>query len=115
LPPELHWLGALPRDPAMALPERHLGLVAAGELADIDARLDALAGAWALHASTELPPAVTFAPAHLPAVEPLLAGRRIAIARDAAFCFLYPANLALLRAAGAELAWFSPLAGDGLP
>lgn len=115
LPPDLHWLGALPRDPAMALPERHLGLVAAGELADIDARLDALADAWALHAATELPPAVTFAPAQLPAVESLLAGRRIAIARDAAFCFLYPANLELLRAAGAELAWFSPLAGDGLP
>lgn len=115
LPPDLHWLGALPRDTAMALPERHLGLVAAGELADIDARLDALADAWALHASTELPPTVEFAPASLLPVEPLLAGKRIAIARDAAFCFLYPANLDLLRAAGAELLWFSPLAGDPLP
>lgn len=115
LPADLRWLGALPRDPALALPERHLGLVAAGELSDIDARLDALADAWAEHADIELPPPVTFAPAAQAAVERALAGRRIAIARDAALCFLYPANLDLLRAAGAELAFFSPIAGDGLP
>ncbi|MGO4776038.1 rod shape-determining protein MreC, partial [Lysobacter sp. 2RAB21] len=54
-------------------------------------------------------------PAAQAAVERALAGRRIAIARDAALCFLYPANLDLLRAAGAELAFFSPIAGDGLP
>ncbi|MFT4249335.1 MAG: cobyrinate a,c-diamide synthase, partial [Pseudomonas sp.] len=42
LPPELAWLGALPRDPALALPARHLGLVAADEVGDLDARLDAL-------------------------------------------------------------------------
>ncbi|WP_266158692.1 AAA family ATPase, partial [Dyella silvatica] len=50
LPADLHWLGALPRDPSLALPERHLGLVAAAELGDIDTRLDALADAWATHA-----------------------------------------------------------------
>jgi cobyrinic acid a,c-diamide synthase len=44
-----------------------------------------------------------------------LDGRRIAIARDAAFAFLYPANLDVLRDAGAELLFFSPLAGDALP
>ncbi|KRE88714.1 cobyrinic acid a,c-diamide synthase [Frateuria sp. Soil773] len=138
LPPQLHWLGALPRDAALALPERHLGLVAADELDDIDARLDALADAWSLHADTALPPAATFAadrhpgesrgPAPSPAaaeghpaqgsagtVPRLLAGRRIAVARDAAFCFLYPANLDLLREAGAEIAFFSPLAGEPLP
>lgn len=115
LPPELHWLGALPRDAQLALPERHLGLVAADELGDIDIRLDALADAWGEHAATALPPAVTFeavAPAPVPT---LLRGRRIAVARDAAFCFLYPANLDLLREAGAELVFFSPLAGDALP
>ncbi|WP_240635201.1 cobyrinate a,c-diamide synthase [Lysobacter enzymogenes] len=112
---ELRWLGALPRDPALALPERHLGLVAAGELGDIDARLDALADAWAAHADAELPPAVAFEPAQALAVPPRLHGRRIAVARDAAFCFLYPANLELLRAAGAELAFFSPVAGETLP
>jgi cobyrinic acid a,c-diamide synthase len=115
LPAPLQWLGALPRDPALALPERHLGLVSAGELGDLDARLDALADAWAAHADASLPPPVAFAPAARASVPPLLRGRRIAIARDAAFCFLYPANLELLREAGAELAYFSPLAGEGLP
>jgi len=115
LPPGLHWLGALPRDAALALPERHLGLVAADELDRLDARLDALADAWAAHAATELPPAATFAAAPPVAVPPRLRGRRIAVARDAAFCFLYPANLDLLREAGAELRFFSPLAGDPLP
>lgn len=115
VPGELRWLGALPRDAAMALPERHLGLVAAAELGDIDARLDALADAWALHASDALPPPVAFPSASRATVPASLRGRRIAIARDAAFCFLYPANLDVLREAGAELCFFSPLAGDGLP
>jgi len=115
LPADLRWLGALPRDPGLALPERHLGLVAAGELGDLDARLDALADAWGQHADAELPPPVAFAAAEAEPVPAQLQGVRIAIARDAAFCFLYPANLDLLRAAGAELRFFSPLAGDGLP
>ena len=115
LPPNLHWLGALPRDPGFALPERHLGLVAAAELGDIDARLDALADAWAAHASAQLPPPVIFPPALTAPVPARLRGCRIAIARDAAFCFLYPANLDVLSQAGAELRFFSPLAGDALP
>ncbi|HNG82298.1 MAG TPA: cobyrinic acid a,c-diamide synthase, partial [Burkholderiaceae bacterium] len=45
----------------------------------------------------------------------LLAGRRIAVARDAAFGFIYPANLAVLRDLGAQPIFFSPLAGDALP
>lgn len=115
LPSDLHWLGALPRDPALALPERHLGLVSAGELGDIDTRLDALADAWAQHASTALPPSVAFAASVVPPFAQALHDVRIAIARDAAFCFLYPANLDLLQAAGAQLRFFSPLAGDALP
>lgn len=115
LPPRLHWFGALPGDPALALPERHLGLVAAAELDDIDARLDALAEAWARQGGGEPPPAVEFAAAARAPVPPLLRGRRIAIARDAAFCFVYPANLQLLREAGARCIEFSPLAGEPLP
>ena len=115
VPSSMHWLGALPRDASLALPERHLGLVAATELADIDQRLDALAHAWAQHASTELPPPVAFEAATTSPVPALLQGQRIAVARDAAFCFLYQANLDLLAAAGASLCFFSPLAGDDLP
>ena len=115
VPSSMHWLGALPRDAALALPERHLGLVAATEVADIAQRLDALADAWAQHAATALPAPIAFeqvAPAPVP---PLLRGQRIAVARDAAFCFLYQANLDLLAEAGATLCFFSPLAGDALP
>ncbi|WP_114240451.1 cobyrinate a,c-diamide synthase [Dyella sp. C9] len=115
LPPSLRWLGALPNDAALALPERQLGLVAASELPDIDARLDALADAWAVHASAELPPPVAFSRVPAPAASLRLDGCRIAVARDAAFCFLYPANLDVLRDAGAELRMFSPLAGESLP
>jgi cobyrinic acid a,c-diamide synthase len=115
LPADLQWLGALPRDAGLALPERHLGLVSASELSDIDARLDALADAWSMHASTALPAPVAFARAPAPEVPRDLGGLRIAIARDAAFCFIYAANLDLLRQAGAQLHFFSPLAGDALP
>jgi cobyrinic acid a,c-diamide synthase len=45
----------------------------------------------------------------------MLAGRRIAVARDAAFSFIYRSNLDLLQALGAELCFFSPLADASLP
>jgi cobyrinic acid a,c-diamide synthase len=115
LPPDLHWLGALPRDASLALPERHLGLVSAGELGDIDARLDALADAWGAHASSALPPPLAFSPATTIKVSQSLNGCRIAIARDQAFCFIYPANLDVLLTAGAQLRFFSPIAGEPLP
>lgn len=115
LPASLHWLGALPREERLVLPERHLGLIAADELPDLDARLEALADAWSQHAATELPLPVAFPSPVSESVPPLLQGKRIAIARDDAFCFVYPANLDLLREAGAELRFFSPVAGDALP
>jgi len=115
VPPALQWLGALPRDAALALPERHLGLVAAAELTDIDKRLDTLADAWAQHAATALPQPIEFIASSSDPVPPLLRGQRIAVARDAAFCFLYQANIDLLNGAGADLRFFSPLAGEALP
>jgi len=115
LPTGLRWWGALPRDEAMTLPERHLGLVPAAELADLDTRLDHAADALGPLA-TELPAPVSFAPGLAPAVSPVaLRGVRVAVARDAAFSFIYPANLDLLRALGAELSFFSPLADAALP
>jgi cobyrinic acid a,c-diamide synthase len=58
---------------------------------------------------------VRFAPAARPAPPALLRGRVVAVARDAAFCFIYPANLETLRALGAEVCFFSPLANEPLP
>ncbi|GKS88903.1 cobyrinate a,c-diamide synthase [Acidovorax sp. SUPP2539] len=134
------WMGALPRvqrdahDGAMAtpaastraraglLPERHLGLVAAHELADGLARLDAAADALAATPLGRLQPhelqrwAVRFAAPERPEpVPPLLEGRTVAVADDAAFCFIYRANLDTLEALGARVVRFSPLADAALP
>lgn len=116
------WLGALPRGADFALPERHLGLVAAHELGDAMARLDAAADAIATtplgrRALQELPQVRFEAPAAgpEPRIAPMLDGRTIAVARDAAFAFIYPANLGVLAALGARVVFFSPLAGDALP
>jgi len=116
LPADLPGFGAVFRDPAATLPDRHLGLVQAGEINDLDARIDLMAGKIATTRLAALLPAVAFTPPP-PAspVPPLLAGRRIAVASDAAFSFLYQANLDLLCALGAELHFFSPLADAALP
>lgn len=114
LPPGIAALGWLPRDGGFALPERHLGLVQAAEIADLDDRIGRAAAA--LQGIDEgLPPAVAFTAPPITATTAPLAGVRIAVARDAAFAFLYRANLDLLRALGAEVRFFSPLEDEGLP
>lgn len=116
LPGELPLIAAVPRDPALTLPERHLGLVQALEQPGLDAQLDAWADAWdaALRPGFDFK-AVRFDTADAPSLPRTLAGHRIAIARDAAFSFVYEANLDLLRALGAELLFFSPLRHEPLP
>lgn len=114
LPAGMGWFGALPKS-GDSLPDRHLGLLQAAEINDLEARLDALAEALSVTASVDLPGAVDLPATQAPAIAPLLAGQCIAIARDAAYAFIYPANLETLAALGAELRFFSPLAGDPLP
>ena len=114
LPPGMGWFGALPRSED-SLPERHLGLMQAAEIDDLATRLDKLADALAASATVDLPKPVNFSMTAAPTIAPLLTGKRIAIARDAAYGFIYPANLETLSALGAELHFFSPVAGDGLP
>ncbi|KJK19645.1 cobyrinate a,c-diamide synthase [Pseudomonas sp. BIGb0427] len=111
----LRWYGGLSRETGIELPSRHLGLVQASELNDLDARLDAAAAALGASCDAALPPAVRFAAPTEFAIEPLLQGVRIAVARDEAFAFTYGANLDLLRAMGAQLAFFSPLHDTSLP
>lgn len=107
--------GALPRNTDVALPERHLGLVQAGEMAGLDAFLKTAGDFVAAHldlvalrsaAKTGMLPAVD----HLRTAPP---GQRIALAQDAAFSFIYPHLLADWRAQGAEILPFSPLADQG--
>lgn len=111
----VHFYGALFRDQALSLPDRHLGLVQAEEIADLDKRLEAAAERIAQTGLAALPAPVGFRPAPRPALPRLLQGLRIAVARDIAFAFLYQANLDLLRALGAELLFFSPLNDAALP
>lgn len=117
LRPPAQWLGALWRDDALLLPERHLGLVTAAELPDLDARLERIADALAATKLAYAPEPVAFAaPVQERAMlSAWLEGRCIAVAQDAAFCFLYPANLECLTEMGAQLAFFSPLDDAGLP
>jgi len=115
LPERIHWFGALPRSDSVSLPSRHLGLVQAQELADLDARLDAAADALEASADNALPAKVSFPPPEPLTIPPLLQGVRIGVARDAAFAFVYQANLDLLQALGAELLFFSPLHFSKLP
>ncbi len=109
-------LAALRRDPALAMPSRHLGLVQAEERADLDAFLDRAADALAetldrdalLALARPLPAATGQSRLPPPA-------QVIAIARDRAFAFSYPHLLADWRAQGAKLKVFSPLADDPVP
>lgn len=114
LPATIPFRGWLARDAGSALAHRHLGLVQAAEVADLEVRLDRAAAAMTWDDDLPLAP-VAFAPAPQPPLPAVLSGVRIAVARDAAFSFLYQSNLDLLRALGAELRFFSPLSDGSLP
>ncbi len=127
------WMGALMRVPfdaaplagkagAALLPERHLGLVVAHELADSLERLEAAANALAATPLGQMSAddlqrwAVDFPPPAAGAAVPLLlAGRTVAVGRDAAFCFIYAANVQCLEQMGARVVFFSPLHDAALP
>lgn len=110
-------LGALPRDPVIVLPERHLGLVQAAEHSGLPDLLERLADRAEqhfdldaiLHQATALPAAAPFARSLPPP------GQRVALASDAAFSFVYAHLIAGWRAAGAEIVHFSPLANEPPP
>jgi cobyrinic acid a,c-diamide synthase len=106
--------GALARNAAITMPERHLGLVQASEHSTLEPMLAEAARFVAAHvdldallaaASATTPPVATAANHRPP-------GQRIALARDAAFSFTYPHLLAAWRTAGAEILPFSPLANE---
>ena len=115
MPSDIAYLGGLARNDKWSLPSRHLGLVQAGEIDDLDASLNRVAEAIAVFDVACLPRAVEFMPSAPQTPPRLLSNTRIAVAQDAAFSFIYAANLDLLRAMGARLTFFSPLSDSELP
>ena len=114
--PAMRVFGAVPRHDALVLPERHLGLVPASEhraLSDfLERAADHVAGHIDVAALREHARPTTLA-AGMERVRPLPPlGRHIAVARDAAFAFIYPTTLAGWREDGATLSFFSPLADE---
>ncbi|MCF8144557.1 MAG: cobyrinate a,c-diamide synthase [Deltaproteobacteria bacterium] len=118
--PGLSMFGCLPRNEAIGMPSRHLGLVTDEDFTPDDDHEDILAR-WIetgldmnslLEALPKVPVTADTVRAGGMTGDPLV---RIAIARDEAFSFYYPENLRLLREAGAELVTFSPLRASHLP
>jgi cobyrinic acid a,c-diamide synthase len=113
-------LGALPRDEALKIPERHLGLVPRGENQALDPALTAIRDAVEAH--VDIDQVLTIARSAPPLASPTgkdtapaAPSVRIGVALDRAFTFYYPENLESLRAAGAELAFLDTLEDAHLP
>ncbi|HBG04953.1 MAG: cobyrinic acid a,c-diamide synthase [Geobacteraceae bacterium GWC2_58_44] len=139
--PKVALLGCVPRDAALAIPSRHLGLLTAEEnpLSEgfvehlarvIDRHLDLAAildldeseQVHQVHQVHKVHKVHKVHSVHEPKAEPTVPVPdsaappvKIAVARDAAFCFVYQDNLRLLRESGAELCCFSPLQDQALP
>jgi len=113
LPEELTYFGRIPPTDELEIPDRHLGLHM-GEESPIDAdALDAAAEHLRVDQLVELaraPPA----PDAGAAAAPERTEKRVAVARDEAFCFYYPATIERLRER-AEVVTFAPTDGDDLP
>ncbi|WP_252738736.1 cobyrinate a,c-diamide synthase [Colwellia sp. D2M02] len=127
LPEEFRFFGRIAKDAEITLPERHLGLVQAQELADIDTQLDKAASHIAQTDLVDLPTAVEFFPVtkqqaaeqhsteFSAAFSTALSGTRIIIIKDKAFSFIYAANIAFLEQAGADIVYCSALNDAHLP
>ncbi|RQW78071.1 MAG: cobyrinate a,c-diamide synthase [Geobacter sp.] len=120
---ETRVLGCIFRDERLHIPSRHLGLLTADEnrlpgefldhLAEEIRRQVDLGLLWALANPQPTNETLSFDETKVaPSSDPVV---RIAVARDAAFCFMYEDNLRLLQRAGAEIVPFSPLLNDSLP
>ncbi len=113
-------VGAVHRDPALQICERHLGLVPSNEASAVERQIEALA--QAVERQVDLDRLLQIAAAHplpvtapAPVATPPASDLRIAIARDAAFGFYYPDDLDAFAAAGAELVPFDSTRDVELP
>lgn len=108
-------LGAIPRSDKLSRPARHLGLVQAGEMPDLEGFLDQAAEIVETHVDlnklTKLMVTKKWPEHTLPDISP----RRIAIAKDSAFSFTYPHFLMQCEQSGTTVLPFSPLANEPVP
>lgn len=113
------YAGSIRRDSRFEIAQRHLGLVQAGDISNLDKQLDRAADAL-----DEFEIAVPLTNISFSSFSSdskklnnvrLLEGKIIAIARDAAFSFIYPMNQQVLEDAGAQLSYFSPLENEAVP
>lgn len=119
---DLPCLGGIPRDEALRIPERHLGLVTDAEHLLTGDETDHLADTVEAHINLDLLLERAGQLSGLPAGNADAKstasdekGVAIGVAMDSAFCFYYPDNLDALERAGARLVLFSPTEGDHLP
>jgi cobyrinic acid a,c-diamide synthase len=113
-------LGVIPRDDALLRPSRHLGLVQAGEMPDLDDFLNTAAGIVSRHVDLDalralMTPLVGQNLFEQERCSGRLNGQRVAIARDAAFSFSYAHDIAMMNHLGMTVLPFSPLANDAVP
>lgn len=113
----LKCVGFMPKDRQLHMPDRHLGLVPVEERPDVETQIARAAGEIhidmdALTSIARTAKAIDVPPMDFP---PLFEGKRIALAKDAAFSFTYEANLIALREMGVEILPFSPLSDAALP
>jgi len=126
LPEDIPLLATLARDEDVALPERHLGLVQAGEVFhELEEKIELgaqklVAGGLANMPEQKWLKPVSFYPAESDTLQnielvPLLKGLTIGIAQDTAFSFIYQSNVSLLKQMGATIKYFSPLFDEKIP
>ena len=110
-------LGYLPHLPDAVIESRHLGLKMAGEIRDLQQKIEHLANALVLDWDKLLTVTDKASPSspHPVPTRHLPPNPRIAVAKDEAFCFAYAETLDALRDAGAELCFFSPVRDTALP
>ena len=110
-------VGWLPKDAGLSMPDRHLGLVPVEERPEVKGQIQRAASLLHIDMEALRRVASLAGKPDAPSFEypQTLAGRRIGLAKDAAFSFTYAANLVALRRMGAELAEFSPLSDGALP
>lgn len=114
------YLGSVRRNDKLQLPHRHLGLIQAQELDNLDAMLNHAAeqlvsDTFSPKKLLQLPPTISFPHPESRKINNQFANKTIAIAKDAAFSFTYPANIDYLKTNGATLKYFSPLKNEPVP